>query len=730
MGFTGRSEAEVFADLVTLTAQPGYVYAIAQICCRDSMVSYEGEYTASDLSHLYDSNRLIRTEIVTLLGLMVRNPLDMSFPGDSHVQAYVSRSYELMDELHNAMSSSMFDLANQDAAKGVAPEKFWNGATLREPMFYGPESAFSFQYRDFFIDRHSCDDEWLRKHKGFDSQQAKQVAQKMCSMMDSRATRLLTAGGQIKASADVILQQFEFTPEDVSQRTGLTLSVVKAVFDALTFTGQNALFHELGDFNSVAATPLLPTGRGSVLLFSQYAIYEALYESPFFWMNGDADYKQRASDHRGAFVERFAHKRLAAVFGGARVYTNVNLFQGKDVAAEADVLVVFGDRMIIVQAKAKKLTLAARKGNEGQIAKDFAEAIQKAADQGKDCADVILSGKCKMFDDKGHEIEMPKSIKEIFRVCLVPDHYPALALQASEFLKYQTTDVIQAPLVMDVFLLDVLAEMLDSPLRFLSYVRLRVTAQDKLMVSHELTTLGYHLRQNLWLDSQFDLAYLDDSFASDLEVAMSARRDGLPGQLTPPGILTQMQGTLYERLIAQVERNPSPATLELGFDLLTLSGESCRRLHEGLSAITAMAKRDGQLHDFTLMLEDEKSGVTFQCDPDPKPSSTERLQAYCEARKYASRANNWFGVSISPDVQILCAMASNKPWVQSDGMDEVAKTMRKPAGVSATLKTLERSMRVGTPGRNDRCLCGSGKKFKKCCLPSASGSAPVAGKLA
>lgn len=205
MSFTGRSEAEVFADLVRLTAQPGYVYAIAQICHRDSMVIYQGEYSSSDLSHLYDSNRLIRTEISTLLGLMMRHPLDMSFPGDSQVQAYASRSYELMGELHGAMSSSMFDSLTQDAAKGAVPHKVWRGVTLREPMFYGPESAFSFQYRDFFIDRHSCDDEWLRENKGFDSQQARQVAQKMCSMMDSRATRLLQAGNQAISGADAIL---------------------------------------------------------------------------------------------------------------------------------------------------------------------------------------------------------------------------------------------------------------------------------------------------------------------------------------------------------------------------------------------------------------------------------------------------------------------------------------------------------------------------------------------
>ncbi|PHX51674.1 hypothetical protein AO354_49940 [Pseudomonas syringae pv. syringae] len=115
--------------------------------------------------------------------------------------------------------------------------------------------------------------------------------------------------------------------------------------------------------------------------------------------------------------------------------------------------------MIIVQAKAKKLTLAARKGNDGQLKADFAAAIQKASDQAWDCAEAILSGRCRMIDDAGREIAMPDSIKEIFPFCVVSDHYPALALQASQYLEFETTDIVRAPLVMDVFLLDVLAEI-------------------------------------------------------------------------------------------------------------------------------------------------------------------------------------------------------------------------------------------------------------------------------
>ncbi|RMU99382.1 SEC-C motif protein [Pseudomonas syringae pv. tomato] len=716
MGLIDRTESEVFADLVALTAHPGYVYAIAQICHRDTLVTYQDEYTADDLSDVYDPERLIRTEITTLLGLMMRQPLDLTLPEPSQIQAYVVRSDELMVELHDAMSGSIFESLIGNAASGANPEDAWNGAMMREPIFYGAESAYSFQYRDFFVEKHSCDDDWLRQNEGFTSRQAQQIARAMCSSMDSRASELYQGGKVVKPTADKLLAHFEFTAEQVSQKTGLEIGIVKAVFDALTFTGDNTAFQELGDFNSVAATPLVPTGRGSVLLFMHYAIYEALYESPFFWMKDDPLYQQQASDNRGAFVEQFAHNRLKAVFGAANVFTNVNLIK-KKVVAEADVLVIFGDRMIIVQAKAKKLTLAARKGHDGQLKIDFAAAIQKASDQAWECATAILSGECRLVDDKGTEITPPQTIKEIYPFCVVSDHYPALAFQASQYLNYQETEVVQPPLVMDVFLLDVLAEMLDTPLRLLSYVRLRAKAVKSVMTSHELTVLAYHLHQNLWLDPELGMISLHDSISGNLDVAMTVRREGLPGKRTPPGILTHMQGTLYERLIMQIERRADAGVLELGFELLSMNDRSCQSIHDGLAGITALAAKDGKRHDFTLVVDEGNSGITFHCNPNPDSSSINHLQSHCEKRKYVQRANKWFGVSISPTGDIQFGITCDAPWVRSAAMDELTKGMQSPMRIGAAMKTLERGLRVEKPGRNDPCFCGSGKKYKKCCLP-------------
>ncbi|MCD7080733.1 hypothetical protein LRQ11_18665 [Pseudomonas sp. MAFF 311095] len=351
-----RSEADVIDDLAALAAKPGYAHAMAGICYRDNLVSFQGEHKSSDIEHLFDRKRLNRNEITTILGLMSRQPLDLTEVDEATLRSYASRTDELMSELHDAMTGLMIGELMPQAQQGIAISDIWKGAMMKEPIFYGTESAYSFQYRDFFAEKHAQDDDWLVRAMAFSSAQALQVASAMCSLMDVRATKGAQVGGGAKIGelpAASVLALFEFTAQEIAARSGQELAVVEAVFKALTFSGDNGQFNEVGDFNQVAATPLLPTGRDSVLLFSHYAIYEALYESPFFWMHQDKAYRQQASDNRGAFTEQFSQCRLAAVFGKANVHTNVNIYEGKRIVAEADVLVIFGDRVIMFRQKPK-----------------------------------------------------------------------------------------------------------------------------------------------------------------------------------------------------------------------------------------------------------------------------------------------------------------------------------------------------------------------------------------
>ena len=73
--------------------------------------------------------------------------------------------------------------------------------------------------------------------------------------------------------------------------------------------------------------------------------------------------------------------------------------------AEADALVLFGNQAIVVQAKSKRLTLNARKGNDLALRDDFKKAVAKAYDQALLCADALQRPTHFVFRDaQGQEL--------------------------------------------------------------------------------------------------------------------------------------------------------------------------------------------------------------------------------------------------------------------------------------------------------------------------------------
>ena len=406
------------------------------------------------------------------------------------------------------------------------------------------------------------------------------------------------------------------------------------------------------------------------------------------------------------------------VFGSEHVHLNVDVFETKATkVSDIDVLVVWGNRIVIVQAKSKRLTLESRKGNDQVIRDDFKKAVQMAYDQGAACAKCLLDKGYRLATPDGREVVPPQEIKEIYIFCVVSDHYPALSFQAREFLKLESIDRVQAPLVMDVFAVDAMTEMLQSPLQLLSYVNRRANYADQLMASQELTILGYHLTNNLWVQPDVNLMQLGDDFSAGLDIAMAVRRTGMQGAATPDGVLTRFGETTIGRVIKEIEARPDPAIIDLGFLLLAMSEQAVTEMSRAVDRVAARTRGDRKLHDVTFGFK-EGSGITFHCTDEPLSVVGPRLESYCALRKYRERAREWFGLCMSssgPDVRFGVSLVF--PWIQDENMDDKTKGMQVPLPVDQALESLmRRRNRAMKIGRNDPCSCGSGRKFKKCCL--------------
>ena len=236
----------------------------------------------------------------------------------------------------------------------------------------------------------------------------------------------------------------------------------------------------------------------------------------------------------------------------------------------------------------------------------------------------------------------------------------------------------------DVFALDAMAEMLETPLRLLSYLELRARFGDKFLTAHELTLLGFHLKRNFWLNGEFDLVMLEDDISADLDIAMAARREGLPGARTPNGILTRVRNTEIGRIICEIEALPDPSTIDLGLLLLELSEEAIETLNKGIRQIRTATKQDGKNHDITVELRTASAGITIHCNPGDMLSARNSIEVHCKGRKYLQKAGRWFGLVLRPDGSVWFGLKLDFPWVQDQRMDAVAREWPQ-----ATMRPLE-----------------------------------------
>jgi hypothetical protein len=710
-----RPEQEIFNELGELTAMPGFAHVIAYFCARDNFTWYHDEMSAEDMHHLYSRSRLIRTEMFTLIGLMVRASPDYDAAPPEDAPELAGRAEALLEELHNSMTWPWFQ-SLREAAAGEALSNPWkSGDAMREPIFYGGEAALSFQNCDFAAEKYAADDAWLLANKGASIMDMIAVAKAIGELQTEKMTDVVHAEPN-GIGESRFLAAFMFTVAELEPRLEISPEQILASVRAFTLPRghRNLSFEALHDFNAVTGSPIVAVDETRFLLFHFNALADALYESPFYWLGADEKYAPIALTHRGQYTEAFALQRLTEVFGRGRVFQGVNIDRGKgDRLGEIDLLVLFGDRAIVLQAKSKRLTMESRRGSDLQLKGDFKAAVQDAYDQAVDCAEALRDPTLRFSTADGQVVPVPKELTQIFPICLVADHYPALAFQTDQFLVRREVPAVLAPLIIDVFALDVITEMLRRPLRFLSYLELRSLYGSKVTTHHEVTLLSYHLKYNLWLDDEYDFVALEDDFAADIEIAMGARRFGLPGKPTPEGILTVIEGRRLDALIKAIEVAPFGPMIDLVMLLYQLSGSAMEELADGIDGVLHSAQMKGS-SDFTLGFAN--TGLTVHANFAARSEAESRLAAHMTLRKYSQKADQWFGLCLSPATgAIRFGQKAAFPWRFDGKVNQMVSQLAKPPRQAPAVRQGHKL------GRNDPCHCGSGKKYKKCHLAADGG---------
>ncbi|WP_335975807.1 YecA family protein [Acinetobacter calcoaceticus] len=713
-----KTEQEIFKILEEICSQPGFLEVISFLSWRDTFIHQQGENIGiEDLLKCFDLTRLSRTELSTLIGLLCKNGITEKKLSHYELRDYVEKIDCLMKELHGALSFGNFNFE----AIMADPNLLKSGSVLREAIFYAGDGVYKHQYRDLARIRYAKDDLWIKKNKGFTVDDA------ICVFTSIDQLHINKANNNLRK--EVFSQIFQFTMDELVSESGLDSNAVKNVISAFSSLPKDGMkgFNSIDDFNHRNFWPIINLGNEKFISFQSYSLWESLYESPFFWFKADDVYKVVASDNRGAFTEDFSADRLISVFGQGNVYKNINIHRGKKIVGEIDVLVIFGKYALVFQAKSKKLTIEARKGNSQKLEDDFKIAVHKAYDQALECCD-LLQDSSVVFKQGNITLNLDTTnLNSIFPICIISDYYPALAAQAREFLNIRTSQLIKHPYVMDVFLLDLITEMLDSPLFFLDYLEKRSDFGLALLANHELIILSTYIKQNLYFQGNADMIMLDDSLSGELELSMLARREGFNVPRTPDGLLTlEHKYKFIWRLLEQLKYSDLFKDQKLGFLILSLAETTLEQLDNSIRQMVNAFSYGKEQSDITIGISEGNTGFTIHCnDVDINEAST-KLKEHCKFRKYSTKADSWTGIIYSPSaLKVRFIDYDDSPWKQDYQMERMVETLEAKLAKRSTLQKGKNPFKpvtilreINKIGRNEQCPCGSGKKYKKCCLNS------------
>ncbi len=712
------NEQSKFAELEELCKREGFIHAYSYLCYRDCTIGFQGGLKSEDLSHLTSSERLIKTELSTLHGLMLKSGYDTKEIGSEELAELVDSADRILKDIHGAIKESGMRRFTLDNMKLSMGDFFSEKDIIREFIFYSAEQAFDFQFATLAVERYKEDAEWLQNNIGFDIGEAYSIYRSINEILNEKIAHLNPS----KYLSGEKTSRLQFHEISVDKLTRLSRQPKEKIITFLTMfstssAGGNASFNSIDDFNIINAKPII-NANNTYYLFQLTVLAQSLYESPIFWMREDKSYRKMADEHRGKFTEEFTYKKLVSVFGEDNVYVNIDIFKNAaEKIGEVDILVKFGSKYLVVQAKSKGMTISSRKGQAELVKDDFTKGFQNAYDQAIECTNALMEKDVYFKDASGNEVEFIDRPTSCYPICITSESYPSLAFQCRLHLKYEKTEHLKAPYIMDVFFLDILTEFLSEPLFLLSYVDRRTDYHEALMASTEIVLLSMHLKRNLWIEDDMTFMHLADDIASDLDAAFMVRRLGLPGNVTPRGILQKYTSGFLGKLLFKIQRTANDDLTDLGLTLLKGNDKFVDMLNDAIVKIQYLTIQDGLTHDFSIQLEERVGGLTVHTISGDLRSAQEKLLAHVHARKYAAKQKQWFGVLIEPDrlgmVFLICKLSF--AWESNDEMELAVKKTKMNKTIKIDSKEMKEKLKVKL-GRNDKCLCGSGKKYKKCCL--------------
>lgn len=232
------------------------------------------------------------------------------------------------------------------------------------------------------------------------------------------------------------------------------------------------------------------------------ALFRAVAETYYYNLIDLSEYGSQ-DEHGGEFgsrwgdyVEEWAYECILSLFPDTEVLVNPEYSVAGE-NYEADIVILHEDTCIVIECKAKKLTLPTRRGDYQAVQDDVTDGIGDGHDQASRLIDYIQDGNVTELSANNDTVTIDAgSIDRYLPVIVLREQYDWIATT-----EYGSIADIEdhLPYVTSVYDLEVITECLKSPNRFINYVtkRIQLSQAQKLESPDELDYLGAYIDNGL-----------------------------------------------------------------------------------------------------------------------------------------------------------------------------------------------------------------------------------------
>jgi hypothetical protein len=375
---------------------------------------------------------------------------------------------------------------------------------------------------------------------------------------------------------------------------------------------------------------------------------------------------------------------------------------------ELDILIGADDVLFLVEVKSGGFTGGASRGAPKDLASTLSDLIIAGQKQSERAEKYIKSDtEVKFFDKSGKIVVQTiqhSNYRKIFRVVITREDLGWVGAKLAQLSILDPTLSESLPWHVSIDDLRVVVDLFsDSDVRFIHYLEQRLAAgsEEKLAQHDEIEHVGLYNKINHYQEFPVEgvgRIHYDASYMRDIDYYFASKNSGENPE--PP---IQDMPQRMKQLISTLTDSKISRRFELGSSILMLDSEGRQQLDK---ALETLEKGESQGRQITLRLPitSHSYGMSFTV---AKDNNWENELLRSAAQMELGNCSWWLVVQLQTTAEYkVLRIEKITPGRFSE--EELA------LGRAAIERKAQETISIKKVGRNEKCPCGSGKKYKKC----------------